>query len=80
MTVPAWYQIGKRGQGMEGIQFLVNENGEKTAVLLDLKQWGDLWEDVYDILVSYSRSEEETVSWDELEAELGQETESDGAV
>jgi len=65
---------------MDGIQFLVNENGEKTAVLLDLKQWGDLWEDVYDILVSRSRAEETTVGWDELEAELGQETESDGAV
>jgi hypothetical protein len=65
---------------MDGIQFLVNENGEKTAVLLDLKQWGDLWEDVYDILVSRSRDEEETVSWDELEAELDQENEPNDAV
>ena len=65
---------------MDGIQFLVNESGEKTAVLLDLKQWGDLWEDVYDILVSRSRAEEETVSWDDLEAELDQENEPNGAV
>ena len=35
---------------MRGIQFLVNEDGEKTAVLLDLQEWGDLWEDFYDIL------------------------------
>lgn len=65
---------------MEGIQFLVNENGEKTAVLLDLKQWGDLWEDFYDILVSRSRAEEETVSWNDLEAELDQENETSDAV
>jgi hypothetical protein len=65
---------------MDGIQFLVNENGEKTAVLLDLKQWGDLWEEFYDILVSRSRAEEETVNWEDLEAELDQENETNGAV
>jgi hypothetical protein len=53
---------------MRGIQFLVDENGEKTAVLLDLQEWGDLWEDFYDILVARSREAEETVSWDDLEA------------
>ncbi len=55
---------------MSGIQFLVNENGEKTAVLLDLQEWGDLWEDFYDILVARSRAEKETVSWSDLESEL----------
>ncbi len=59
---------------MRGVQFLVNENGEKTAVLLDLKEWGTLWEDFYDILVSRSRAQEELVSWDELDAELDQES------
>ncbi|PZO35988.1 MAG: hypothetical protein DCF17_17890 [Shackletoniella antarctica] len=60
---------------MDGVQFLINEKGEKTAVLLDLEQWGDLWEDFYDLLVSRSRAQEETVSWDDLKAEL----EPDGA-
>jgi hypothetical protein len=55
---------------MDGVQFLINEKGEKTAVLLDLEQWGDLWEDFYDLLVSRSRAQEETVSWDDLKAEL----------
>jgi hypothetical protein len=55
---------------MDGVQFLINEKGEKTAVLLDLEQWGDLWEDFYDILVTRSRAEEETVSWSDLAAEL----------
>ncbi len=28
--------------------------------------WGDLWEDVYDIMISRSRQDEAEVSWDEL--------------
>ncbi|HEY9771922.1 MAG TPA: hypothetical protein V6C71_26055 [Coleofasciculaceae cyanobacterium] len=55
---------------MEGVQFLVNEEGEKTAVLIDLNEWGDLWEDFYDIMISRSRQDEAEVSWDELKAEL----------
>lgn len=65
---------------MRGIQFLVNEDGEKTAVLLDLQEWGDLWEDFYDILVARSRVEEETISWNDLESELNQENATNGAV
>ena len=65
---------------MRGIQFLVNEDGEKTAVLLDLQEWGELWEDFYDILVARSRAEEETVSWTDLESELSQGNAANGAV
>ncbi|WP_416667501.1 hypothetical protein [Egbenema bharatensis] len=54
---------------MRGVQFVVNEAGEKTAVLLDLQEWGELWGDFYDILVSQARAQEDTVSWDKLEAE-----------
>lgn len=65
---------------MRGIQFLVNEDGDKTAVLLDLQEWGDLWEDFYDILVSRSREAEETIAWSDLEAELDQENMINDAV
>lgn len=65
---------------MDGVQFLINEKGEKTAVLLDLEQWGDLWEDFYDILVTRSRAEEETVSWDDLKAELEPDAANNGNV
>ncbi|MEM6835852.1 MAG: hypothetical protein AAF609_03270 [Cyanobacteria bacterium P01_C01_bin.120] len=54
---------------MRGIQFVVDEDGKKTAVLLDLQEWGGLGEDFYDTLVSQSRAKEESVSWTELEAE-----------
>ena len=55
---------------MEGVQFLVDENGEKTSVLIDLSEWGDLWEDFHDIMVSRSRQDESEISWDELKAEI----------
>jgi len=55
---------------MKGVQFLVNEAGEKTAVQIDLEQWGDLWSDFYDVMISHLRSEEPNVDWEELEAEI----------
>ena len=33
---------------MKGIQFLVDEQGNAKSVVLDLEEWGDLWEDFYD--------------------------------
>ncbi|MBO0349005.1 hypothetical protein J0895_07805 [Phormidium pseudopriestleyi FRX01] len=55
---------------MKGIQFVVNEDGEKQAVLIDLTQWGELWEDFYDVLVAHTRQDEEEVSWEELKQEI----------
>lgn len=55
---------------MKGVQFVINEEGEKTSVLIDLAEWGDLWEDFYDVMISRSRQEETEVSWDELKAEI----------
>mgnify|MGYP001081144161 CR=1 FL=1 len=58
---------------MKGIQFVIDDSGEKKAVMIDLKEWGELWEDFYDILVSESRKKEPTVPWSELKAEMEQE-------
>ncbi|ELP57209.1 hypothetical protein N0824_03080 [Microcystis sp. 0824] len=55
---------------MKGINFVINEKGEKKAVLIDLEEWGELWEDFSDILVSRSRENESEISWDELKQEL----------
>ena len=63
---------------MKGIQFVVDDTGEKRAVLIDLSEWGDLWEDIYDVLVSESRRDEPTVSWEELKAETKQEGSRNG--
>jgi hypothetical protein len=58
---------------MKGIQFVVDDSGKKKAVLIDLAEWGELWEDIYDVLVSHARKDEPTVDWEALKAEMAQE-------
>jgi hypothetical protein len=43
---------------IEGIQFVVNQRGEKTAVQIDLQRYGEIWEDIYDTLVAQERADE----------------------
>lgn len=43
---------------MKGIQFVTDEAGRKTAVLIDLKKYGELWEDIYDSLLARQRANE----------------------
>ena len=37
---------------MKGIQFVLDDKGDHTAVIIDLKKHGDLWEDFYDSLTA----------------------------
>jgi hypothetical protein len=55
---------------MEGIQFVVNERGEKTAVVIDLEENGDLWEDFYDRLLAQQRKDEPRASLDAVRERL----------
>ena len=55
---------------MKGIQYIVNEKGDKTSVLIDLKEHGDLWEDIYDTLVAQSRAEEPRESLESVKRRL----------
>ena len=43
---------------MKGIKFVMDEEGKKTAVLIDLKKHGEMWEDFYDSLIARARAEE----------------------
>lgn len=43
---------------MKGVQFVVNERGEKTAVLIDLRKHSEVWEDFYDATVARRRQNE----------------------
>ena len=36
---------------MKGIQFVVDESGNKKAVIIDLSEWGEAWENIYDVLI-----------------------------
>ena len=43
---------------MEGIQFVTNDKGQKVAVMIDLRKYGELWEDFYDSLTARLRANE----------------------
>lgn len=55
---------------MEGIQFLTNDKGERIAVQIDLRKYGDLWEDVYDSLTARKRAKEPRESLDSVKRRL----------
>ena len=40
---------------IRGIQFVTDTQGKKVGVQLDLNEWGELWEDIYDNIVADSR-------------------------
>ncbi len=58
------------GVAMGGIQFLTDEKGQKTSVVIDLKVHKELWEDLEDVLVSRSRRGEKGVSLAKVKAGL----------
>ncbi|PYS77265.1 MAG: hypothetical protein DMF70_16960 [Acidobacteria bacterium] len=55
---------------VRGVQFVTDIEGHKTAVLLDLKEWGELWEDIYDNAIANERDGEPANSLGDFEAEL----------
>lgn len=65
---------------MKGIQYVTNDEGKRTAVLINLAEWGEIWEDIQDVLVSESRKNENTVSWKKLRAELKSKNKLGGTV
>ena len=58
-----------QGKNLRGVQYIVDDTGRRTAVIISLDEWGELWEDIYDVLVSESRKDEPTVAWETLKAE-----------
>ncbi|MCI0483080.1 MAG: hypothetical protein L0Y78_00685 [candidate division NC10 bacterium] len=55
---------------MEGIQFLTNDKGRKVAVLIDLRKYGELWEDLYDSLTARRRAREPRESLESVKKRL----------
>ena len=65
---------------MTGVSFVVDETGKEKAVVLDLSVWGEIWEDMYDVMVARERASEPTISLDQLKKELGIEADDRGSV
>jgi predicted metal-dependent hydrolase len=55
---------------LKGIHFVVDKSGEKTAVQIDLKKYGNLWEDFYDTLIAVSRTDESRQTLEEVKRRL----------
>ena len=55
---------------MRGIDFVVDDKGTKKAVLIDLTENGELWEDFYDAALAEERQDEPRESLQEVEQRL----------
>ncbi len=55
---------------MQGIDFLIDENGRKKAAVIDLDKYGEALEDFMDGLVATRRKNEKTVSLDTLKRKI----------
>jgi len=55
---------------MKGVSYIINEKGKKSAVVIDLKQNGSLWEEFYDRWLVENRKTEEKFSLEETKAIL----------
>ena len=55
---------------MKGVKFVIDEDGERSAVLIDLKENADLWEDFYDAYVAREREGEPRESLEEVRQKL----------
>jgi hypothetical protein len=53
---------------MTGIQFITDDKGRKTAVVIDLKKYGAIWEDFWDGLVAESRRKEKGIPYEQYRA------------
>jgi len=55
---------------MKGIRFVVDDQGEKTAVLIKFQEHGELWEDFYDCLLARTRADAPRESLAEVREKL----------
>ncbi len=55
---------------MEGVQFVVDSEGKKTGVLINLKKNGTLWEDIYDNWLAQERKHEPRETLQSVRARL----------
>ncbi len=51
-------------------KYLIDENGQKTAVVIPVEEYEELLEDIHDLAVIAERKDESTTSFDELKKRL----------
>jgi len=51
-------------------QYIVDEKGQKTAVIIPVKEYKELLEDVHDLAIIAERRDEPTITFEELKKKL----------
>lgn len=51
-------------------RFVVDKNGKKTSVILPLKRYQELMEDLHDLVVVAERRTEQSISFEEMKRRL----------
>jgi PHD/YefM family antitoxin component YafN of YafNO toxin-antitoxin module len=52
--------------GKTQTQYLIDENGQKTAVVLPIEEYEELLEDIHGLAIIAEHRDEQTISLDEL--------------
>ena len=55
---------------MRGIRYVTDDDGKRVAVMLDLEEWGEVWEDFYDVMLAEERRGEPAMALDEFTNQL----------
>jgi hypothetical protein len=55
---------------MHGIQYVTDDKGQKVAVQINLKKFGEIWEDFFDSLLAKQRAGEPRESIDSVRERL----------
>ena len=62
---------------IKGFRYIYDDDGNPKSVVLDLDEWGEIWEDFYEGMMATAARCEPTISWDELKAEMDAEMEGE---
>jgi hypothetical protein len=55
---------------MKGVEFVIDDDGQKKAVIIDLKKYREVWEDFYDTLRAKERESEPRESLEEVKKKV----------
>ena len=55
---------------IKGIQYVTDMVGKPVAVQIDLKKYGELWQDFSDVIISENRKKEPHSSWKDVKKRL----------
>ena len=55
---------------MKGVQFVVDDKGNTTSLLIDVNEISEEWQDFVDGLIAEGRRDEPVTSWEDFKKEL----------